>query len=221
MIMQPLAGANLIDVDFSLKEDRALLSGAQKLFALIITLSQAIAYAPTELYGQPSDLGDGFIVAALIVIVLDELLHMGYSPGSGINLFIETNIHKSIVWKAFSPTTVNIGRGSEFEGAIMLQSALTSNVFIVSQMLATRFAQNLLVNVLGFCESWPATEGSMYKELKCVIPTAAAFDGAILSLLYVTADLSGVIGSGAGILMAVSIIYGCTRRSACALIMRA
>jgi protein transport protein SEC61 subunit alpha len=30
MIMQPLAGANLIDIDFSLKEDRALFSGAQK-----------------------------------------------------------------------------------------------------------------------------------------------------------------------------------------------
>jgi preprotein translocase subunit SecY len=30
MIMQLLAGASLIDVDFSLKEDRALFSGAQK-----------------------------------------------------------------------------------------------------------------------------------------------------------------------------------------------
>lgn len=30
MIMQLLAGANLIDVDFSLKEDRALFGAAQK-----------------------------------------------------------------------------------------------------------------------------------------------------------------------------------------------
>lgn len=30
MIMQLLAGANLVEVDFSLKEDRALFSGAQK-----------------------------------------------------------------------------------------------------------------------------------------------------------------------------------------------
>lgn len=30
MIMQLLAGANLIEVDFGLKEDRALFSGAQK-----------------------------------------------------------------------------------------------------------------------------------------------------------------------------------------------
>ena len=53
-------------------------------------------------------------------------------------------------------------------------------------------------------------EGSMYKELKRVIPTAAAFGGAILGLLSVAADLSGAIGSGTGILMAVTIIYSCT-----------
>ena len=52
-------------------------------------------------------------------------------------------------------------------------------------------------------------EGSMYKELKRVIPTAAAFGGAILGLLSVAADLSGAIGSGTGILMAVTIIYSC------------
>jgi hypothetical protein len=53
-------------------------------------------------------------------------------------------------------------------------------------------------------------EGSMFKELKRVIPTAAAFGGAILGLLSVAADLSGAIGSGTGILMAVTIIYSCT-----------
>lgn len=50
-------------------------------------------------------------------------------------------------------------------------------------------------------------EGSMYKELKRVIPTAAAFGGATLGLLSVAADLMGAIGSGTGILMAVTIIY--------------
>jgi hypothetical protein len=53
-------------------------------------------------------------------------------------------------------------------------------------------------------------EGLMYKELKRVIPTAAAFGGAILGLLSVAADLMGAIGSGTGILMAVTIIYSCT-----------
>ena len=47
----------------------------------------------------------------------------------------------------------------------------------------------------------------MYKELKRVVPTAAALGGAILGLLSVAADLMGAIGSGTGILMAVTIIY--------------
>ena len=62
-------------------------------------------------------------------------------------------------------------------------------------------------------------EGGMYKELKRVIPTAAAFGGAIIGALSyvarppphltasVVADLSGAIGSGTGILLAVTIIY--------------
>lgn len=52
-------------------------------------------------------------------------------------------------------------------------------------------------------------EGSMYKELKRVVPTAAALGGAILGLLSVVADLMGAIGSGTGILMAVTTIYSC------------
>jgi preprotein translocase subunit SecY len=38
-------------------------------------------------------------------------------------------------------------------------------------------------------------EGLMYKELKHVIPTAAAFGGAVLGLLSVAADLLGAIRS--------------------------
>merc|ERR1712106_911103 len=33
--------------------------------------------------------------------------------------FIATNICETIVWKAFSPATVNTGRGTEFEGAVI------------------------------------------------------------------------------------------------------
>lgn len=49
-------------------------------------------------------------------------------------------------------------------------------------------------------------EGSMYKELKRIIPTAAAFGGATIGALSVAADLMGALGSGTGILLAVTII---------------
>lgn len=47
------------------------------------------------------------------------MLQKGYGLGSGISLFIATNICENIIWKAFSPTTINTGRGTEFEGAII------------------------------------------------------------------------------------------------------
>jgi len=38
--------------------------------------------------------------------MLDELLNKGYGLGSGISLFIATNICENILWKAFSPMTI-------------------------------------------------------------------------------------------------------------------
>ncbi|KAL1991702.1 hypothetical protein VTN49DRAFT_5010 [Thermomyces lanuginosus] len=367
MVFQLLAGTHLIDVNLDLKTDRELYQTAQKLFAIILSFGQACVHVLTGLYGQPSDLGAGIcvllivqlVVAGLVVILLDELLQKGYGLGSGISLFIATNICESIVWKAFSPTTINTGRGPEFEGAIialfhllltwpdkqralreafyrqslpnimnllatllvfaaviylqgfrveipvksarqrgvrgsypvrlfytsnmpiMLQSALCSNVFLISQMLYSRFSDNLLVRLLGvwepregsaqlhaasgiayymspplnfkealldpvhtvvyitfmlvacalFSKTWIEVSGSsprdvakqlkdqglvmaghreqsMYKELKRVIPTAAAFGGACIGALSVASDLLGALGSGTGILLAVTIIYG-------------
>ena len=94
---------------------------------MVITLGQGIVYVLTGMYGDPADIGAGvclliiiqLFVAGLIVLLLDELLQKGYGLGSGISLFIATNICETIVWKAFSPTTLNTGRGTEFEGAVI------------------------------------------------------------------------------------------------------
>ena len=53
-------------------------------------------------------------------------------------MFIATNICESIVWKTFSPTTINTGKGTEFEGALV---ALFHLVFARSdKMLALKEA---------------------------------------------------------------------------------
>merc|ERR1711870_120111 len=57
--------------------------------------------------------------AGIVVLLIDELMQKGYGLGSGISLFIATNICESIIWKSFSPTTMNTGKGTEFEGAIV------------------------------------------------------------------------------------------------------
>ena len=333
---------------------------------MIIAVGQATVSVWSGVYGNPKDIGAGIAillilqlcVAALLTMLLDELLQKGYGLGSGISLFIATNICETIIWQAFSPTTYQTGRGTEFEGAIvalfhllftrknkflalkeamyrsnlpnltnllatififavviylqgfrveipvksnkfrgqqgsypiklfytsnmpiMLQSALVSNIFFISQMLYRRFPDSLLVRLIGvwanaegvptqsptggisyyiappeniskaladplhfliyvsfmltacalFSKTWIEVsgssprdvakqlrdqqlvirghrEGSMYKELKRTIPTAAAFGGLCIGALSVAADLLGAIGSGTGILLAVTIIY--------------
>merc|ERR1719335_281571 len=278
--------------------------------------------------------------------------------GSGISLFIATNICETVVWKAFSPTTMNSGKGTEFEGAvialfhllwsrssklsalkeafyrqnapnitslfatiliffvviyfqgfrvdlsvkytkmrgqmgsypiklfytsnipIILQTALVSNLYFFSQLLYKRFKSNVLVNLLGqwqevefsgqsipvggmayyispprsfgdiwddpihaifytafvliscalFSKTWIDVSGSSardvakqlrdqqmmmpgYREcdlpkvLNRYIPIAASFGGMCIGALTVVADFLGAIGSGTGILLAVTIIY--------------
>merc|ERR1712170_155811 len=278
--------------------------------------------------------------------------------GSGISLFIATNICESIIWKAFSPTTMNTGKGTEFEGAIVatfhflasrsdkilalreafyrqsapnltnlfatmlvffiviyfqgfrvdlpvkyqkvrgqqgsypiklfytsnipiiLQTALVSNLYFFSQLLYRRFKSNMLVGLLGqwqevemsgqsipvgglsyyispphsftdiwddpihaifyvvfvltscalFSRTWVDVSGSSARDvakqlkdqqmmmpgyrdsdlprvLNRYIPTAAAFGGACIGALTIIADFLGAVGSGTGILLAVTIIY--------------
>ncbi|KAJ1680101.1 translocon subunit [Spiromyces aspiralis] len=286
------------------------------------------------------------------------MLQKGYGLGSGINLFIATNICEDVIWKSLSPLTINTGRGPEFEGAIiaffhllfarrnkflaiteaftrsnlpnltnllatvlvfavvmylqgfrieipikssrfrghramfpiklfytsnmpiMLQSALTSNVFMISQLLYNRFPDNLFIRLFGVWEplagssqffpvsgiayyispprsfidtlkdpihfiiyvaymvtlcallsrAWLDVSGSgprevalqlreqgvvlaghrtesTYRVLKQIILPAATVGGVLIALLSISADMLGAIGSGTGILLAVTIIY--------------
>merc|ERR1712205_3875 len=366
LVMQLLAGSKIIDVDQGLKSDRELFQGAQKLFGMIITIGEALAYVLSGMYGEIGVLGATnailiilqLFVAGVIVIILDELLQKGYGMGSGISLFIATNLCETIVWKAFSPTTINTGRGTEFEGAIIalfhllitrsdkiralkeafyrqnlpnvtnllatvlvfvvviyfqgfrvdlpvksqrtrgqqgsypiklfytsnipiiLQTALVSNLYFFSQLLYKRYRENIFVQFLGvwreldysqqsipvngiayyvsppsnlsdiiedplhalvylsfmltacalFSKTWIDVSGSspsdvhrqlvdqnmtlmgyrqteMKKVLRRYIPIAAAFGGMCIGALTVIADFMGAIGSGTGILLAVTIIY--------------
>lgn len=95
--------------------------------AIILTFGQALVGILSGVYGNPQEIGAGICLllvlqltmAGLLVILLDELLQKGYGLGSGISLFIATNICETIMWQAFAPTTINTGRGTEFHGAVL------------------------------------------------------------------------------------------------------
>jgi len=124
MIVQFFVGAKLISMNPSVPEDKELLNTCEKLFGILMTVGEAVAYVMSGMYGQVWDIGIinasllviQLVVAGLIVLLLDEMLQKGYGLGSGISLFIATNICENIVWRSLSPITIKSEQGTQFEG---------------------------------------------------------------------------------------------------------
>lgn len=149
MIMQLLAGAKIIDVDTSVKEDRQLFNAASKLLGIVITVGEAVAYVLSGMYGDIRTLGAVTAIllivqlffAGIIVLTLDDLLSKGWGLGGGINLFIVTNICEGIVWKAFSPTNLN----GQFEGVFpSLVAGIFSDPLHIHKVLFREDGPNVL-----------------------------------------------------------------------------
>jgi len=95
--------------------------------AILICIGEAFVYVWSGSYGRLNELGYGnailimlqLALAGIVVILLDEMLQAGYGMGSGISLFIATNIAENIIWKCFSPITIRTGRTTEFEGILV------------------------------------------------------------------------------------------------------
>merc|ERR1719197_848139 len=123
LIVEVLVGVKVISADSGNKDDRALMEGAQKILALGITLVEAVAYVASGMYGDVQAIGFFMCVvivaqlmaATMLCILLDDLLQKGWGLGSATSLFIACNICDTIVWKSLSPSTLNTGRGTEFE----------------------------------------------------------------------------------------------------------
>jgi len=136
LILQLLAGANIIEVDFSKPEDRALYTSASKFFTIIMIIVQALAYILGGAYryregGVIRNLSFTasvlvfvqLLAAGIIIMLLDELIQKGWGIGSGISLFIVAGITKTIFWSSFSPFPLGDGK---YMGAILafIQSIL-------------------------------------------------------------------------------------------------
>ncbi|KAL7550179.1 hypothetical protein ACHAWF_013424 [Thalassiosira exigua] len=163
MVLQLLAGSKVIDVNLDTKEDRVLFAAAQKVVGILVTIAEASAYVLSGMYGDVSAIGTGnallivaqLSVAGLVLLLLDEMLQKGYGLGSGISLFIASHISESIVWKALSPTTVDLGRGTEFEGALLAFFHLMfvrKNKFLALKEALLR--QNLLPNLTSLVSTF-------------------------------------------------------------------
>jgi len=88
---------------------------------------------------------------------------------------------------------------------VLISCALFSKVWIeVSGSSARDVAKQLRDQQMMFKGH---RESSLLHTLNMYIPTAAAFGGMCIGMLTIVADFLGAIGSGTGILLAVTIIY--------------
>jgi len=126
LILQLLAGSNIIKCDLSNPEDRGLFTSASKVFSIILTAVQAGAYILSGMYGT-NLAGQVIIVifvqlisAGIIVMLMDELVQKGWGLGSGISLFIMAGVAQNILWSMFAPPTgLFVGELSQLFGGQM------------------------------------------------------------------------------------------------------
>ncbi len=114
LVMQLLSGSKIIGVDFSNSDDRAMFTGGQKVLALIMTGFQAAAYIVGQAYGPLSAEKAVLIfiqlfAAGLIVILMDELVQKGWGLGSGVSLFIMTNVAGQVIFNMFNTIDLETG----------------------------------------------------------------------------------------------------------------
>ena len=152
MIVEFIANSRMITYDPSVPTDRRLLQSAEKLLSIIVSFGTAFVYVMAGMYGSIESIGvfKAFMiimqltVAAIMILYLDEMLQKGYGVGSGISLFIATNICETIMWKALSPVTIKTENGIEFEGALIaLLHFLATKRNKVTALYLAFYRQNL------------------------------------------------------------------------------
>ena len=109
LVMQLLSGSKIIDVDFGDPDDRALFTGGQKVIAMFMTGFQAFAYIWGNAYGELTPDRQVLVwlqlfIAGIIVILMDETIQKGWGLGSGVSLFIMTNVAGQVMFNALNVT---------------------------------------------------------------------------------------------------------------------
>jgi preprotein translocase SecY subunit len=111
LIIQLLAGSEIISFDRSNPEDRGLFTTASKFFSFVMVIIQAGLYIISGVYGTITSTQAVLIflqllAAGFVIMMLDELVQKGWGIGSGISLFIVAGITQNIWWMSFSPFAV-------------------------------------------------------------------------------------------------------------------
>ncbi|MHA1396558.1 MAG: preprotein translocase subunit SecY [Candidatus Heimdallarchaeaceae archaeon] len=125
LIMQLLVGSQIIKVDFTNSEERALYTGTQKILAILMTLFEALAYILGGAYGEDLTFNakililTQLIVAGFIILLMDEVIQKGYGLGSGISLFIAASVSFNIFDGMFNLSPEHYAGVNWYRGCVL------------------------------------------------------------------------------------------------------
>ncbi|MDI6723546.1 MAG: preprotein translocase subunit SecY [Methanobacterium sp.] len=119
IILQLLVGGNILKLDLSRHEDKALFQGTQKLLAVVFTLFEAAVLVYTGALAALPGAREIVIVqvtlGGILIIFLDEVISK-WGFGSGVGLFIVAGVAQAIIVGAFnflsSPASPGVPAGA-------------------------------------------------------------------------------------------------------------
>ncbi len=196
LILQLLAGSEIIKVDFQNPDDRSIFTSATKLLTIIVIVVESSAYLIGGLFGSITPSASIAIFfellgASIIVMLLDEMVQKGWGIGSGVSLFILAGVAQKVMWDMFSPLSVAVNSTtSQVYGAIpyLISASFAGNAYnAIFRPEASQFP-----NILGLCTTITAILVVVYVEgMRIEIPITSTkyrgFAGVYpIKLLYVS-----------------------------------
>jgi len=196
LILQVLVGAKLIDLDLSDPEDRRLFTAAEKGLAVIFAIFEAGMYVlgckywalpsgASPIHACPVGWGiRGLVIlqlslAAILVIIYDEMLQKGWGLGSAISLFILAGVTQQMMWSLFGYIPGGVAYGfipALIKGPSALLIARPNGFPDLTGLLATLAIVILLVYLQAMRVEIPVTSPRM-RGIRSRIP---------LQFMYVT-----------------------------------
>ena len=142
LIVQLLQGADIIKLDLTKTDDRAIFTASTKFATILVALMEVSAYILGGVFGTSITPQTTIIIvlqlfiATIIVMLLDEMVQKGWGIGSGISLFIFAGAAVQIIWGILSPLPI-----TEVVSGQNVTSPYGLIPFLVTKASTSSFAQ--------------------------------------------------------------------------------
>ena len=125
MLFHMLTSAKLVTVNHTVRDERALLQGAQMLTSIGLSFLMTVLYVCSGMYAGDVVSGASMLLvilqlfgASLLMILWDQLLQKGYGIGSGVSLFSCCNVATDMIWQVIGFVKIPTSSGEQYPGLI-------------------------------------------------------------------------------------------------------